>query len=88
MSLGGSGQLGAQTEGTGLDLRHSWVQDCGKLADFSESVGMYFSCSRELILFNSLKNLVCKVPATAQWVKDLVLSLWWYRFDPRPGTVG
>ena len=24
----------------------------------------------------------------AQWVKDLVLSLWQFRFDPQPSAVG
>ena len=26
------------------------------------------------------------VPTVAQWVKELVLSPWWRRFDPRPAV--
>ena len=35
-----------------------------------------------------IKNQDLKVPAVAQWVKDRVLSLWWYRLHPQPGAVG
>ena len=34
------------------------------------------------------KNAKFRVPTVTRWVKDPVLSLWWHRFDPLPGTVG